>query len=57
MNVLLKPLALIGLLLTILPAILLLVGGIELSFCKLLMIVGMVFWYAGAIPWLGFAKK
>ena len=56
MNKFFKPLAFIGLLLTILPALLLMTGNIDLALTKTLMIAGMVIWYATAIPWLGLGK-
>jgi len=57
MNKLFKPLALIGLVFTILPALLLLSGTIEIGMTKTLMIIGMVLWYIGAVPWLGLSKE
>ncbi|GHC53276.1 hypothetical protein [Roseibacillus persicicus] len=56
MNKLFKPLALLGLALTLLPSLLLLLGAIDLGLSKTLMIVGMVFWYLGATPWIGLAS-
>lgn len=49
--------ALAGLSLTIVPPILLFFGALEsLATTKTIMLVGMVFWYLGATPWLGFRK-
>ena len=57
MKKLFKIAALIGLLLTIIPPVLLFVGAISsLATVKTLMLVGMIIWYIGATPWLGFQK-
>ena len=57
MNKLLKPVALIGLALTILPPLLLFVGAVEsLALTKNLMLAGMIIWYVAATPWLAFQK-
>lgn len=48
-----KPLALVGLVLTIAPPLLLFFGLICLGLLKTLMIIGMILWYLGATPWLG----
>jgi hypothetical protein len=52
-----KPLALVGLALTILPPLLIFVGAMELNFLKPLMLIGMVLWYLGATPWLGISSS
>jgi len=57
MKALYKPLALGGLLLTLLAPILLLTGAINLGTVKVLMIIGMILWYLGATPWLGIGAK
>ncbi len=58
MNKIFKPLAILGLLLTILPPILLFLGaGISLTTTKNTMFAGMVLWFAGATPWLAFHKE
>ena len=57
MNKLFKPVALIGLALTILPPLLLFVGVIDsLPWTKNLMLAGMIIWYVAATPWLAFQK-
>ncbi len=57
MNKLFKPVALIGLLLTILPPILLFVGAVDsLPLVKNLMFAGMIIWYIAATPWLAFQE-
>lgn len=56
MNKLYKAIALIGLLLTLLPPILVAIGAIDLALTKSLMVVGMVLWFVGATPWLAFSK-
>ena len=57
MNKFLKPLALIGLLLTLAPPILLFVGVMDCLHCvKNFMLAGMLLWFAAAIPWLAFSK-
>lgn len=53
MKALYKPLALGGLLLTLIAPILLLTGTIDLPLVKTSMAIGMVLWYLGATPWLG----
>ena len=53
MNKLLKPAALIGLALTILPPLLLFAGAVDsLPLVKNLMLAGMIVWYVAATPWL-----
>lgn len=53
-----KPLAILGLVLTVLPPILLFVGIIgSLETVKTIMFVGMILWFAAAIPWLAFGKE
>lgn len=55
MNKFFKPVALIGLALTILPPLLLFVGVLSsLPLTKTLMLVGMIVWYVAATPWLAF---
>jgi hypothetical protein len=57
MNKFLKPVALIGLALTILPPLLLFAGAMDsLSLVKNLMLAGMIVWYVAATPWLAFQK-
>ena len=56
MNKLLMPLALVALLLSILPALLLLGGAIDLETTKLIMLISMIVWYGAATPWLGLSK-
>jgi hypothetical protein len=56
MHKLYKAIALIGLLLTILPPILVAMGRIDLALTKTLMFVGMIGWFLGATPWLAFSK-
>ena len=54
----LKPFAIIGLLLTLAPPILLFLGVIDCLYCvKNFMLGGMLLWFATAIPWLAFSKK
>lgn len=57
MKALYKPLALGGLLLTLLAPILLLTGAIDVPTVKLIMTIGMVLWYLGATPWLGIGHR
>ena len=58
MNKFSKPLAILGLLLTLLPPVLLFLGaGICLGTTKNTMIAGMLLWFAGATPWLAFRKE
>lgn len=57
MKALYKPLALGGLILTILPAILLLTNAIDVPTVKVMMTIGMILWYLGATPWLGIGHK
>lgn len=57
MKKLFKIAALVGLLLTVIPPILLFMGVLGcLATTKTLMLVGMIIWYVGATPWLGFQK-
>ena len=56
MNKFFKPVALIGLALTILPPILLFVGMIGLPLTKGIMLAGMIVWYLAATPWLAFQE-
>lgn len=53
MKALYKPVALGGLLLTLIAPILLLIGTTDIPLMKTLMAIGMVLWYLGATPWLG----
>lgn len=56
MNTLLKPLAIMGLLLTIIPPVLLFLGLMEnLQSVKNFMFAGMIVWFA-ATPWLALRK-
>ena len=58
MNKIYKPLAILGLLLTIIPPLLLFFGaGIGLTATKTTMFVGMILWFTGATPWLAFQKE
>lgn len=58
MNKFSKPLAIIGLLLTIIPPVLLFLGaGICLTATKNTMFAGMLLWFVGATPWLAFQKE
>lgn len=58
MNRLLKPFALLGLALTIIPPVLLFLGTTDsLDSTKNVMIGGMILWFAAAIPWLVFSKE
>ena len=58
MNKISKPLAILGLILTILPPLLLFLGtGISLTATKNTMFAGMILWFAGATPWLAFQKE
>lgn len=57
MKTLFKPLALGGLALSLLSPILLFANAINFDLMKLLMLVGMILWYLGATPWLGFGGK
>lgn len=58
MSQLFKPLAIIGLLLTVIPPILLFTGVSDsLTSTKTVMFVGMILWFATAIPWLAFQKE
>ena len=50
-------LALAGLLLLLIPAILHFSGSMELDQMKNLMFLGTVVWFIGAIPWLGKKTK
>ena len=57
MNKFLKPIAIIGLLLTVVPPILLFMGACDcLTTTKNIMFAGMIIWFAAAIPWLVFQK-
>ena len=56
MNALAKPIALLGLLLTLAPPLLLCFGAIGLPLLKTLLIAGMILWYLGAPFWLGTAE-
>jgi hypothetical protein len=57
MNKLLKPAALLGLAMTILPPLLLFVGAVDsLPLTKNIMLAGMILWYLAATPWLAFQK-
>ncbi|YCM45447.1 hypothetical protein V2O64_05365 [Verrucomicrobiaceae bacterium 227] len=57
MNKFLKPVAMIGLLLTIAPPILLFLGVSDsLATTKNTMFAGMIIWFTAAIPWLAFQK-
>lgn len=53
MKALFKPLALIGLALSLLAPILVFANAISTDLMKLLMLIGMIVWYLGATPWLG----
>lgn len=57
MNKIAKPVALIGLALTLLAPLLLFFGAIDLAVLKIMLTIGMVVWYLGATPWLGLASK
>lgn len=48
--------ALIGLAITVITPILATVGSIDLERTKAFMLVGMIAWFIGAIPWLAFNK-
>ena len=53
----LKPVALLGLALTILPPLLLFFGAFDsLTLTKNLMLAGMIIWYVAATPWLAFQE-
>lgn len=53
----LKPIALLGLALTIIPPIFLFAGiANSLDTTKNVMFAGMLIWFAAAIPWLAFVK-
>ena len=53
----LKPLALVGLLLTVAPPLLLFLGMIDsLASVKAAMLAGMILWFATAVPWLVFSE-
>lgn len=56
MNVVVKIIALVGLFLTALGPILTFATSFEVSTNKGLMIIGMILWFIGATPWLGFKK-
>lgn len=57
MNRLLRPLAILGLLLTIAPPILLFSGVMDSLDCvKNFMLGGMILWFCTATPWLAFSK-
>jgi hypothetical protein len=49
-------LAVAGLLLVLIPAVLLYLGKMEAGQMKNLMFVGTLLWFSGAIPWLGKKK-
>jgi len=49
-------LAVAGLLLVLIPAVLLYLGRMEAGQMKNLMFVGTLLWFSGAIPWLGKKK-
>ena len=54
---LIKLVALLGLLLTLVPPVLLFTGAIgSLDTVKAVMLIGMIVWYLAATPWLGFQK-
>lgn len=57
MKALYKPVALLGLLLTLLGPLLLTFGMINIDTVKVILTVGMVLWYLGATPWLGIGHK
>ncbi len=46
-----------GLLLLLIPALMFYFGSIEEERMKLLMFIGTMIWFSGAIPWLGKKKK
>jgi hypothetical protein len=48
--------ALIGLAITIITPILATIGILDLERTKVFMLVGMIVWFIGAIPWLAFNK-
>ena len=48
--------ALVGLLLLLIPSFLFYLDSIEEANMKLLMFIGTLLWFAGAIPWLGKKK-
>lgn len=57
MNKLCKIASFIGLILTIAPPLLLFFGRMEsLTTVKTSMFTGMIIWFTGATPWLGFKK-
>lgn len=56
MDKLAKIFALLGLALTVLAPILAAFGTIDLSQTKTAMFIGMLVWFIGATPWLGFKK-
>lgn len=57
MNSIVKPVALLGLFLTLLAPLLLFFGTIDSSPMKIMLTIGMILWYLGATPWLGIGHK
>lgn len=53
MNALFKIVALIGFLLTAAAPVLTFLGPVDPDLNRMLMVVGMILWFAGATPWLG----
>ena len=53
-----KRIAILGLILTIMPPLLLFLNaGLNIAATKHIMLTGMLLWFAGAIPWLAFRKE
>ena len=53
----LKPAAIIGLALTVIPPLLLFMGVMKsLDQVKMVMLGGMILWFIAAIPWLAFRE-
>ena len=50
-------LAIVGLLLLLVPSILFYMDSITGERMKLIMLIGTVLWFSGAIPWLGKKKE
>ena len=57
MQTILKILSYIGLLLTVVPSFLVFAGVIELSFHKILMLIGTLLWFGTAPFWLNKSEE